>query len=514
MIAHRLGLAIALLVAVVLGVIVIVDRGERAPSSRALVTGLDTDKIVRLAWSRGGQPELVIERAGTAWRWTRPIADVPADPAAIDAVLAALRGGRWHRRAEIARAGSLRIALVATAGERSLKIGMGEGVPGAGQSWIAMDDHAYLVDDWIARALAPAPLALRETRPLAEIASAQTIVIERLVPFAFAVRIEGTPRKLVRPIELYLEPKLVDGLQRALAALTIVDVPTQPGFVTTTFTIDAPRLITLEQRDNAGCPGDMLAISGTFGPGCVLHAQWDAVEQAITLLREPSTQLADGRALPFDPIQLTLPDGTILDLSKRPRIGDRDADPARVAELLATLGARYAIADTTPSKPVATLVATSRANATVTLELLATKRIRRKGEPVELAVGAGAWDVLMRTAAQLRDPTPWSEEPTTIRTITIDNTTFTRGAVIGEWTGATDGARIEELARMLAKPRVTDTPRAPAKVLHTVAFEVVAPGAAPLTHTLQLGEGCLARIADDAVALDAALCRAIASAVR
>jgi hypothetical protein len=375
-------------------------------------------------------------------------------------------------------------------------------------------DHAYLVDDWVAGALAPAPLALRETRPFADIASAQTIVIDRLVPFQFAVRIEGTPRRLVRPIELALDPQHVDALQRALSELTIIDVPTKPGFVTTTFTIDAPRLITIEERADADCPHDATAISGTFGPGCIALAQWGPVEAAIAKLRQPSRLLADRRLLPFDPVQLTLPDGAILDLAKRPRIGDRDADPTRVAELLATLGAHYDIGDTTTTQPIATLVATSRTNATVTLELLANRRVRRKGEPVDLAVGAGAWDVLMRAASQLRDPTPWTEEPTTIRAITIDKTTFTRGAVIGEWSGAKDGASIEALARMLAKPRVTASPRAPARILHTVALEIAAPGVAPVTHRLTLGEGCRARVGDDVVVLDAALCGAIAELSR
>lgn len=512
MIGNRLGLAIALLVAVVLGVVWVVDHGERTPASRALVD-LDTTKIARLAWSRGGQPELVIERAGTAWRWTRPVADVPANSNAIDAVLAALRGGRWHRRAAIARAGTLRVALVATAGERSVKLGVGDGVPGAGQTWIAIGDAAYLVDDWIARAIAPEPLALRETRPLADIAAAQTIVIDRLVPFTFAVRIEGTPRRLARPLPLALKPTYVDELQRALAALVIVDLPTTAGAVTTTITIDAARLVTLELRPDGRCPDGTLAISGTFGPGCVDGARWEDVERAIEQLRQPSTVLADPRPLPFDPTRITLPDGTVLDLAKRPRVGDRDASLPAVAELLATLAAPYEVVDATPAKPIATLVVSSRANATITLELLDNKHVRRAGEPVELVVGVGAWAVVTRPAARLRDPTPWTEEPTTIRTITIDKATFTRGAVVGEWTGG-DGARLEELARMLAKPQVTIAPAPPPRILHTVTIEVAAPGAAPITHTLAVGPSCVARAGDDAVILDAALCRALATAGR
>lgn len=511
MIASRLGLAIAMLLAVVLGVVVLVDRGDDAPASRALAPGFETDKLARLAWSRAGQPDIVLARAGTAWRWTKPLADVPADAAAIDAIVAALRGGRWHRRAALAKAGTLEVTLTAAAGARTLKVGIGDAIAGADQTWLAIGDHAYLVDAWIARALAPEPLALREVRPLRDIAAANTIVIERLEPQPFALRLEGMPRRLVRPAAVYIAPPAIDALHRALAALAIVEVPAKPGRVTTTFTIDAPLLVTVEQRD-AGCRDGFVAVSGTYGPGCIASGPWEDVERAIAALRAAPVTLVDPRPLPFDPVTLTLADGGVLDLAKRPRIGDRDADPPRIAELLATLGSPAAPAESSGGIVTATLVATSRANTTVTLELLANKRIRRQGEPVELALGAGAWDVLARASAAYADPTPWTEEPTTIRTITIDTQTFTRGAVVGEWTGAKDGARIEALARMLAKPQVTAAPRPPTKMLHAVSFEVVAPGASPVTHALRLGDRCVALVDTQALALEPALCTAITAA--
>ena len=496
MIANRIGLVVATLIALALGIVVVVDgRRSGTPSSRALVTDFDTDKIARLAWSRGGEPAVVLERAGTTWRWTKPIADIPANPATIDAVLAALRGGRWHRIGPIANAGILRVALTATAADRKLEIGVGDALEGAAQTWLAIGDRAFLVDDWVARALSPEPLALRETRPLRDAASANTIVVDRVIPSQFAFRLEGTPRKMVRPIDLLMNPFLVTALHQALSQLSIVGLPTTVGgaaFVTMTITIDAPRLITLELRSE-GCPAATVAISGTFGPACVASADWATAAAAIERFRMASTDLADPQPLRIDPIKITLPDGGVLDLEKRAKIGDRDADPVRVTELLAVLQLSRSIENSDPAiQPIGTLVAVDHAGTTITLDLLPNKRIRRRGESVALVLGAGAWEIVTRPSAALRDPTLWTEDELTIRSITIDQMTHTRGAVVGEWTPPANN--LDELARILAKLRATDAPRPPARILHTITFETAPPTGTPVTRTIQLGAGCVAVI--------------------
>jgi hypothetical protein len=503
MIASRIGVLVAAALAVVLAVIVIIDRPSQAVTTRALAGGFDTQTLSRLAWTRAGEPEVVIERAGDAWQWKQPIAGQPADAAVVDATIAALRGGRWHRRAPLAQAGALRVALHATNARGQLRIGIGQPLAGAGQTWVAIGDDALLVDDWVARALAPAPLALRDTRPLRAAPDAKTIVIDRVMPAKLAVRLEG-PR-LVRPIELRLDPKQLAPLHDALAKLTIRSIPTtvDPAILMT-ISIDTPKLVTLEVR-GAGCGDDAIAISGTFGHACISADDLRAIENAIDVLGAPAITLADRVPARIDPVRITLPDGGVLDLEKRPRIGDHDADPAAIAELLVVLQTGVEAVERDPASPVqARMVITGRAE-TIELELLPDKHVRRKGEPIALRVGDGAWKILTRPSTALRDATAWTEDELTIQSITIDNTTYTRGAVVGEWTGGKD---LTALARALAKPRLVDTPRAPGRTW-TLSFTTVPPAGAPVTRTLQVGKNCIAIVDGKSVVMEPALCDAV-----
>src|SRR4029079_1709338 len=101
-----------------------------------------------------------ITRAGTQWRWQQPPG--LADPTTIDAVLTALRGGRWHRRAEAKVAGTPRARLAVD----GTLLGIGAPLAGTEQTWLVRGDDALLVDTWVANAFAPEPLALRLRHPL------------------------------------------------------------------------------------------------------------------------------------------------------------------------------------------------------------------------------------------------------------------------------------------------------------------------------------------------------------
>lgn len=502
MIASRIGVIVAAAIALVLGIVVLLDRPSPAPS-RALAGALD---ISRLAWTRAGEPEIVLERVAGTWTWMKPVAGIAADASTVDATLAALRGARWHREAPLAQAGTARVALTATGANGQVEIGIGEPLAGAGQTWVAIGDRAYLVDDWVARALAPAPLALRDTRPLRAAPAAKTIVIDRVTP-KLAVRIEGA--RLVRPIDLRLDPAHLAPLHDALAKLTIVAIPpaVEPAIVMT-ISIDTPKLVTLEIRAGGQCPADTIAASGTFGHACIADADYRAIERAMEMFRAPPTALADPMPARVDPVRITLPDGGVLDLEKRPRIGDRDADPAAVAELLLALQTRAAAIDRDPASPVqSTLVVTSRARETIVLELLPDKHVRRKGEPVALAAGEGAWKILTRPSSALRDPTPWTEDELTIQSITIDKTTYTRGAVVGEWSGG-DPAALTALARALAKPRVAAASRPPGRT-YTLSFTTAPPSGAPVTHTMQVSKNCIAVVDGTNLLMLPALCDAV-----
>ena len=523
MIAGRIGLVVLAAVAFVLAVIVGIDLArDRTPPSRALVPGLATDTIARLAWQRAGEPRIVVTRAGDRWRWQEPIAGIPVNAAAIDGVLAAVRGGRWHRRADRDQAGELRATLTVTAGTRSVDIGVGAPLAGSGQTWLAIGDRAYLVDDWVASALAPAPLALRETRPLRDAATADRIVVEQVG--GATLRLEGA--RMIKPRELWVAPAHVAELARALAELELVAGGQPQGGARLVISVDGPPLATLEIHAR-GCSDGQVAIAGTAGPGCVERARVDAIERAVARLAGPAAEIVEPRLVPFEPIAITVPGGGLLDLQKRPRIGDRDADPAVVAELLAVLRAPLPIApEVSPATaPVSTLIATDRAGGKLELELLPRNRVRRKGEPVAFAAGEGAWQILAREAAAYRDPTLWVEDPSTIRSISIttpvvrETTTYRRGAVLGEWSqtgpGQDDDATVSALAELLARPQVSPRPRSAGlldKVVreHTVTFETAPPVGPPVTRTLEVSvDSCAALIDRDKLGLDKRLCAAI-----
>jgi hypothetical protein len=246
--------------------------------------------------------------------------------------------------------------------------------------------------------------------------------------------------------------------------------------------------------DAGACPGSpgRWAIDGTAGPGCVGLGAWENAKRAIWTLTQPAAQLVERRPAPLDPVKVVLPDGGVLELTGPARIGDRDADPAAVLELVAALATPAEPVAVPPGKPLGALVVTDRGGRSIALELHAPRVVVRRGEPIGLRVGEGAWERLVRPSATLRDPTPWREEPTTITALELDGTTYTRGAVIGEWTragpGRDDPAAVEQLAGALAAPRVRPHARGGA-MRHVVTLHVKPPGGAPVQRTIRIGEG-------------------------
>lgn len=535
MIASRLGVTIAAGLALVLVILLAIDLGRStAPASRSLVPGFDAERVTELAWTRAGKPELRITiaraPAPVRWRWIAPLG-TPAETTTVDAALAALRGARWHRRDRASVAGVSRATLTITAGASRTKLDIGAPLEGAGQTWLVSGDHALLVDDWVARALAPEPLALRITRPFAEVAAAAGIVIERVKP-PFALHAEGSPRRLVKPYSLVLAPRLASELNRALAGLTIVALPMAPvtGATAVAITTADPTVVTVEVRA-AGCAEPLVAISGTLGDGCVRSEQVDAIGMILLELERPPGELVDRRALVIDPVRITLADGSVLDLANRPKIGDADADSNLVTELLLALGSPVAevVAVDAAVRPLGTLTAVDRAGTSQLFELLPGQLIRRHGEHIALRLGPGAWDILRRPASALRDPTLWMEEATTIRTIKLDATTYTRGAVIGEWSrsgpgkdtiDAIDGDAIDAingLARALSLVRAAPLAARP-RVRNRIELEIAAPSRPPVRRVLELGArlpaGCEAIVDGTPLLLETAICDHVAELVR
>lgn len=508
-------LGVVLAAVVVLAVAVAVDLTRVRPVvDRAIAPGFAADGVTALVWpGRGiGGPDLRVvrdARSSTGWAWAAPAGE--AERRTVDDVLAALRGARWQRRAEPTAAGTITARLIVESGGGRRELAIGARL-GDDQQWIVTGDRALLVDRWVVDALVPSPVALRITTPLARAPEVQAFDVTP------EVAVRGAPRRIVRlgdaPAELLAHPGPVGDLERALAELAVIAVPATP------VTPDGARTISLDGAlvvQSAGaCPGhpDARAVTGPrIGAACVARAAWEAVERAAAAFdRARLSALVDPRPAPIDAAQIRLRDGGVLELARRPRIGDRDADPTRLAELLAVLATPGELV-ALPALPAAgQLEVRPAAGAPIVIELYRDGVIARRGEPIGIRVGNGSWAVLARGARSYRDPTLWREDPTTIHAITVGATTYTRGAVLGEWTGpaAVDARAVDALVARLAAPRALDEdPGAPPAAPRTIAVAVQSPAGAGSTHELAVGRtraGCAATIDATVVLVEPEIC--------
>ncbi|MGN6106339.1 MAG: hypothetical protein ACTHU0_14625, partial [Kofleriaceae bacterium] len=264
----------------------------------------------------------------------------------------------------------------------------------------------------------------------------------------------------------------------------------------------------------------LLAIDGTYGPGCIEPRAWDAARAAIDALARPPAQIVERRPVPIEPAKIQLADRGVLDLTAGARIGDHEADPARAAELVLALAAPAEPVALPTSPPIGALEVTDRGGQSIAIEVYAGGVVARRGEPVGLQIGQGAWALLTRPSSEFADPTPWREEPTTISQLELGGTRYTRGQVLGEWTrsgpGRDDPAAVDQLARLLAHPRATRRPRAVA-TRRTITLHVAPVGGAAAVHAVALGApeaaGCPAVIDGAPLELDPQVCALVQTLV-
>jgi hypothetical protein len=450
-------------------VAVIVDGlRDAAPDDRAIWPGFAADQVSELIWDR---PALHATRAGAGWQLGAAAGrTVPADPDAIGEVLAALRGGRWHRLGDaVAVQATLTVVMGAGGGERRV-IGFGAPIEGTEQRWIVVDGRGMIVDRWVVRALARDELSLRVRRPLAQLRPGARISLT--IPPASAARapddslpygdgsveliVEGQPWRYTGPPERHtsaprvalLAPEAVAPLEQALRALTIVRIPDSQHLGE-----DAPAGLHIGLSAPAydaalagicrGAPpaerARLRALVSSSGNGCVEDAAADAIMQAAGGLLRPLGEIVERRPVPFAPASIVLADGATLTLSP-PRIDGAAADPARVAELLAALAAPAGPVVPAPDQPAASwaplgqLRVRSAAGVELSVELLPGKRVRRSGESLALAPREAAWTALSRPSRALREIATWHEQPTAISALQIDGVIYRRGATIGAWT--------------------------------------------------------------------------------
>lgn len=513
MISTLRGVAILVGIALLLGLLLVLGDPRRPPRPDAhQIVRTTADQIHAIQWTTPGRPPIKITREGERWRWATPFVG-DANPGTVANLLSTLRAARWHRSDDSAdhlEVDSLPSLMMLGTGDTVLGVlYLGPPLEGTEQTWLRDGRHGLLVDSWVARALFPSELDLMIVTPFEGASTAPSIEIGG----DGGVRLEGQPRRLVRPAQLLVAQQLVAELERAIAGLTIEQLaPT--GAATPTLTID---LGTTRGTLAGPCGANDVfeRLDTPTGVGCVKRAAADAVRTAVDALRGPPETVLEPRPAPIDVATVTLVDGTILDVTKAPRIGDAAADPVRTTELLAVLAAPAEVVPLRAIEAVPSprrITVTDRQGATIVLELGTSQSLRRVGEPRALRITPEAWAVLTRTASDLRDASLWSEEPTTITTIGIDGITYQRGAVIGEWTrtpaGAVDAKALERLAAELAAPNVIADAGA-FKTLHTIKLVITPPTGRATEHVLELGapraQGCPVR-AGASVLLPRAVC--------
>ena len=527
-IASRTAVIVAWVVAVLLAAALLLGPSRDTPSDRTLVPGLSPSEITAFEWGgpRASSGFRITRDAGspTGWKWTDPVAD--ADPQAIEDVMAALRGAQWHRRAERAAAGAVTGTLAIQVGGATTVIELAQPL-GEEQRWLVIGEHALLVDSWVARAIAPDPVAFR-VRPFAKVGQAAQLEVGSFT-------LTGSPRRLTKlaglPIELAVDPVAVEQLEAALGELAIVALPTGKVPVDTNYRGTRIALDGKVVAVEAGmCPAPDRAHHAIFGPSigpsCVSEAAWQRMLAAAAVFDVPRdaaglASLIDRRLVSIggsiEPIGVTLADGTALELSRKPRVkvpaqpAARDADPERVAELLAVLALPGEPVALPTTQPIARVVVTADRNRSVELAVFAGGVVARKSEPLALRVGDGSAAILARAGTAYVDRTLWSEEPTTVRSIQLGGVTYTRGAVLGEWTrapsGAVDVAALDQLVRLLAVPRSSADASPPTDPI-AVILSIAPPSGAPSERRLLLGATprCAATVTAGTVALDPQVC--------
>jgi hypothetical protein len=517
-IASFRGLAVLAALAVALGVAVLVGPSSRPSTDRSLTPHVALDAVTSITVAHAGTPAVQLVREADGWHWTSDRAH--AETATVDAILSTLRGAHWHRRAAKSVAQPV-TAELRLDGAKPLALSRGRDVAAAAQTWLVRGNDALLVDSWVAAALFPAPLALRVAHPMAAASQATTIM-------AGPLRLDGTHR--VTPDSLWVDPGAITRLTTALANLEVVALPPSTAALPAGNGADTIEVAGSEHASVARvgtCDGSRVLVQTTSGAGCVDGAAWQAVIDALAPLRATGAtgtgaagaigdDIVDLRPLPIEPVQITFGDGTVLSLASPPRIGDVDADRQRVEELVGALAARGTRVARPAGAPRTTLIARDRAGSDVVLEVFDTA-IARRGEPfaITIALDASVRAIIARPGAALRDPVRWREDATTLSSLTLGGTTYTRGAVIGEWTrapaGPVDAALVDALASALAIVRAPDDKTAAALPL-SIHVTFTPPAGKPTTHELSLGaptqDGCPARIDGVAVRADLELCTA------
>ncbi len=508
--------AIAALAILMLVLLVAVIGGSPArPPTRVAMPAFDPAAIRTLRWSRpDGSPPIVLSSEGVHWTGTE---GVPVDQRWIADLFSSLRSARWHRREAAARH-TFRRTLAIISDNVTIAIELGERLAGTEQVWLRIDgsSEVLLVDGWLAKLVDPAEIDPYERFPCASAGSEARIAS---TTHGSVVELQTHPWRDGNGL---VAPHLGDTLVAALDRLEYVALA--DGSTTT------PDHLALGGRAfsfGGTCPGtELVALraAGASRAGCVEPAAWRDVTDVLAELARGVDHTIDDRPAGFAIDHIELRGGTLA-LLKRPTVTIagvvHPTDPERVAELVRAL-ARSSSQPVTDEAgaPEVTLSITPVVGAVVALDLYPGS-VQRRGEPRGLSIGSADHDILARPAVAYVDSERWSEEASTIAELTLDNITYRRGAVLGEWTrepaGRFDPALVEILATAAAKlhaPATSGTVTA----LHHLRLRFVPPIGIPVTRELVLGDifastggACAGLFETSRVKLPAELCTAVAA---
>ncbi|MFT3691733.1 MAG: hypothetical protein QM831_01245 [Kofleriaceae bacterium] len=518
--ASARGLAVMFAIGLVLLIVfAVAEHGHEANPNGPLIPAAKLANVTTLYWNN---PPLGLVRDGSGWsERTNGATPVPIASRAVEDILDGLRAARAHRIAPVEVAGTQRRQLTIFDGTQPFDVSIGEPLAGTDQQWLVVDGKAALVDGWLARELDPDPIAFRDREPFASAANAQHVQFREADRY---IELHANPWRLSGSV---VAPARMAAVMKAVANLKLVAVSTAAASGAS-LQLDAVAATIGGPCDRGPPPAGTTPASPTTpanptatlidlagAHACVANDAWHAVEDAFAF-GEPATWI-DPRPAGFAIDRIAI-GGAALAFGKTVTITianvEHPIDPQHVADLqraLTTPGALIPPAFT----PTASLVITPHDGDPITLDIGPTQ-VQRRGEPVAIAITAEQHAILLRSAQELVDAERWSEEPSTISTITLDGRVFTRGAVLGEWTLSgkpADAVKLEALATVAAHVRATlRTDQTPTP--HHLELVVTPPVGAPITHAIEIGEatssGCPARIGSELVIAARELCIAVA----
>ena len=467
MIASWRGILVLAVLAVALAALLVVDVTHTHAAVDRRLVHVDTSKVRRLAWA-----DLVATRTGTTWK----VGSDVLDRAAIQDVLRTLEAATWHRR------GGTPGTIHATLDVDKTHIGIGDPLPGSSQTWLVVDGTPLLVDTWVARALVPGALALHVQHPFAGAGGSDQITVGQ-------TQLRGRPRTL--PDGRIADVAAVAALERALAEVEVIGLGDAQGGGTMTPVLVADVVASVGGSCDAS--GSTVAVWGTVGSECIPNAAWarvvEAARAANAVERRPVTAVP--RKLQF----IGGDDGTPLFA--------HDAATAPLVHALVTPGTPVGAV-----KPGTKQLATLLVDADV-IDVLPDDLVLRRLDGEVIRIAHADWLALQQPASAYADPTRWSEDPSAVTEITVDKTTYRRGAVLGEWTPPAKD--LEPLAAALAHVQARDGAAAP--IAHTISVTLAPPVGPQATHSLELGARCAGRIDGNPVVFEPATCRALEAAI-